>query len=565
MLSLGASAAAGTISHILKAAPEAGVFLAIALGYLLGRISFWGISLGSTAGTLLAAFAIGQFDLEVSPVAKSLFFAIFIFAMGFKVGPQFIASLSPATLREIVLALVVAVTALAMAVVFAKLIGLDKGMAAGLAAGSCTESTMVGTASDAIGKLTDVSAEEIKRLQANVAIGYAITYLFGAAGLVVFLTNVGPRILGINLREAAQRLEEELSGGAAKLSAGEFRAYRPFESRAFRSRARWKSAADLERSLGDRSAVIAVDRAGRRVEAADVGPIRPGEVVALEGRCGAMIHAADIVGDEVDDPVALSHVAEETEIVVTSREVAGRSLGELGEQGGRGVFLKQLTRQGRELPFTTGTTVERGDVLRVVGPLESVAATAARVGYADRPSDASDIVLLCVGVVLGLLIGRLGATVAGISISLGSGGGALIAGLIAGWLRSRYRLFGGFPPAAVAVISDLGLCMFIAMVGISAGPSAIEAMKEHGLALLFAGMLVTLVPPTVGLLFGRYLLRMKPVELLGAVAGSRCSTPSINALTDAAGNLTPALGFTVPYAVGNVLLTMAGPVVVALA
>jgi putative transport protein len=251
-------------------------------------------------------------------------------------------------------------------------------------------------------------------------------------------------------------------------------------------------------------------------------------------------------------------------VVVTRREVAGQTLAQLARERGHGIVLQRLVRAGQEIPYEWSTRVERGDLLSVAGDLPDVERLASDLGYADRPSPATDMVFVGMGVFLGGLLGLLAVTVGGVSITLTTSGGALISGLAFGWLRSTRPTFGRIPDAALWIFDTVGLAAFIGIVGLNAGPQFISGVRETGFGLVGAALIVAIVPHTIGLLFGRYVLRMNPVILLGAETGAGTTTAALRAVQDAAGSKLPVLGYTVPYAVGNILLTAWGPIIVAM-
>jgi AspT/YidE/YbjL antiporter-like protein len=163
-----------------------------------------------------------------------------------------------------------------------------------------------------------------------------------------------------------------------------------------------------------------------------------------------------------------------------------------------------------------------------------------------------------------LLVGLLGVTIGSVPLTLGGGGGALIAGLVCGWLRSRRPTMGAFPPQAQQTLSDLGLGGFIASIGLASGPAALAAVQAHGLMLLGVGVIVTLTPLIVGTLFAHRVLRMNPVIVCGALAGAMTVDAAVAGTCDVAESQTPVLGVAVPYAVANVVLTVLGPIIVGL-
>jgi putative transport protein len=325
----------------------------------------------------------------------------------------------------------------------------------------------------------------------------------------------------------------------------------------------------LEQRYGSNLTVEQVDRNGASV------PIAPGvllaadDLVLVAGRREALVAAAAVIGTEVADARFGALPVERVDVVLTRREVHGRSVAQLREQAGpeqgRGVYIAAVTRLETRIPALPGTELNRGDVLTLVGAKADVARGARQLGYVLPPTQKTDFVYLGLGVLAGMTIGHLGGRIGGVSVALGTGGGCLLSGLLFGWIRSRYPLIGSLPSAAAQILKDFGLATFIAAVGLSAAPDAIKLVREYGVALPFVGILMVLIPGLLSLWIGRMFLKLDAPMLLGAIAGQQCSTPAISALVGVTGNSTPVIGYTITYALSNILLPLMGPVVVGLA
>jgi putative transport protein len=286
-------------------------------------------------------------------------------------------------------------------------------------------------------------------------------------------------------------------------------------------------------------------------------------------RAEVLVEQSSIVGPEVDDKELLDFPLQVVDVVLTNRRLVGEPLPELAKSEPwqtkfRGVFLRRLTRTGEEIPITFTTRLDRGDVLSLIGAKRDVDRAVAVLGYADWPSSATDMIFVGTGIFIGGLVGLLSITIAGLPITLTASGGALIMGLVFGWLRSVFPAFGRIPEAAMWVFDTVGLSVFIGIVGLTAGPSFISGLQKSGVSLVFVGLVASILPHFVTILFGRYVLKMNPVILLGACSGAGTMTAALRAIQDEADSKLPALGYTVPYAVGNILLTAWGPVIVAL-
>jgi putative transport protein len=551
----------------LRNNPELAIFLTLAIGFLIGRVKFGSFSLGIVVGTLLAGVLIGQLDIKVPAVVKTIFFDLFLFTTGYKVGPQFFRGLKRDALPQVALTVVVCVACLFTAFGFAKLLGYDVGTAAGLLAGAFSESTVIGTAGEAIQRLAIPDAEKTALVN-NIPVAYAVTYLIGTASLVWFLPTIGPKLMGIKLREEGARKQAEIAG-AAELGLGVVSAARLFDVRAYRvtnPNLVNRTVAEVEALPQDiRVFIVRIRRGGEIIEPTLATVIHQDDVVAVMARQEAHVERGTRAGPEVDDKALLEIPIESLDVVVTNRSLVGKTLADLARlESARGVFLRHLMRAGQEIPIATGTVIDRGDVLCLIGAKPEVERAAKEVGYADRPTTTTDMVFVGTGIVIGGFVGLLSVTVAGIPLTLTASGGALIMGLVFGWLRSVYPFFGRIPEPAIWIFDTVGLCVFIGVVGLTAGPSFMAGLQKTGISLVFVGLAAALLPHTLGILFGRYVPRMEPLIVLGACAGAGTITAALRAIQDEARSSVPALGYTVPYAIGNILLTAWGPVLVAL-
>lgn len=554
------------IVGICRNNPQIVIFLAIALGYSIGKIKIFGFNLGSTAGVLLTALVLGQMNIVVHPLLKTVAFALFIFTIGYKVGPQFFGALKKDGLKYLWLSLFVGIVGLTLAILLGKFFGFGKGMTAGLLGGALTQSAVIGTAEGAIRHLSISVAQKIN-FESNVAIAYAITYIFGTAGLVVFYKIV-PKIMKINLKDEARKLEESMSGSAASEESSEFFSWhKQLNLRAYRvsnNNVAGKSLNEVEKLFPGKVAIDKVKRGDQIINPEPDIALRSGDIVAIVGNRGELLSASSIIGPEVEDKDITDLIGEILDVYVFKKDAVGKTLGEISKEHGHGCFLRRITRQGHELPLTRDTAVHKCDVLRVAGAKKDVENLVKYIGYPERPTVTTNLVMVGIGCVLGTLFGLLAVRVAGIPITLGVGGGVLISGLVFGWLRTVHPTFGQIPSSAQWIFTDLGLNLFVACVGLIAGPKAIHALQTTGGSLFIAGVILTLVPHIAGIVFGKLVLKLNPVLLFGALTGSGTVTAALNALKEEAQSAAPALGYTVCYAFGNVILTIWGVVIVSI-
>ncbi|HYY31823.1 MAG TPA: aspartate-alanine antiporter [Chthoniobacterales bacterium] len=558
-----------SLYDIVRSTPELAIFLTLAIGFYVGQLKIRGFSLGSVVGVLMTGLIIGQLGIPISPAIKSVFFLFFLFAVGYGVGPQFFHGLKSEGISQALFAALVCLACLVTAFLTARLFRLGIGYGTGVFGGACTVSSVLGVAAETIRELGGSPALHQDEINA-MSIAFAITYIFGTAGVSAFLALLGPKILGVDLPAECKALETAM--GANDPDPSVHSAYHAIGVRAYRVTDPLFAeitVSEFESRFPDQR--VFIERLRQNDKVVDSTPettIHQNDVVAIASRTETLIADASRFGVEISDPELLDYPSETLDVMITGQEVAGKTLGESVEIGhrqrSRGVFLRALTRGGHELPFNTGTKISNGDILRISGSKRDVERAAAIMGYPIRPSDASNVTLIGLGIFLGAIVGSLSIRVGEIPISLSTSGGTLLAGLIFGWLRSVHPNFGNIPSAGLWVFNNVGLSMFAAVVGIQAGPQFVQGLQEAGVTLLLAGVIVTIVPMFFALLIGKYLFKMHPGILLGACAGARASTAALSVIQDAANSRVPALGFTVCFAVSNTLLTIWGVVIVLL-
>ena len=551
---------------LISARPELAIFGALIIGYAIGAVKLGAFQLGGVAGTLLAALAIGQVGVHIDPDLQRFMFTLFIYALGFSVAPQFFASVDKTTWTWGLLVLIEIVVILCVVFTAAWLLKLDLGTASGLLAGAATESAVVGTASDAIGKL-GLSPAATQIFQANVATAYGLCYVFGLITIVLFTSQVAPWLLRIDLRKEAHRVLVELGGADLGLDSDQRHSFPMLVGRAFRvTTATGKSVAVVETELGGNVTIEVIQRQGVRVTVDQACVLEGGDVVGLVGLRAGLADAARSIGPELADPKVVDFIVETRDVVLTRagmhRAPVTALIKLLRTSGCHGVYLAGIMRMERSLPPLSGSVVRQGDVLQLFGRPEDVARAVRILGEASPPDNTTDFVYLGGGLVIGILIGMVTIRVADVPLSLGSAG-AMLSGLGFGWLRSRRPTFGAFPSAAAQILKDLGLAVFIAAIGLNSAPSVFTLLEAHGLGLPIAAVLVSLLPAAASLYIGRYVLHIEPAILCGAIAGQHASTPAIKATEAVAGNPVPVVGYTVTYAIANIVLPLLGPVVVA--
>jgi putative transport protein len=555
------------LEQFLVRYPELALFLVIAAGYWIGSFKVGAFSLGPVTGSLFAGLFVGQFaPVPVSGMTKSFLFLLFLFGIGYSVGPQFMQALKRDGLKPMLLAVVVCITGLAASILVAKALRLDPGFAAGLLSGALTQSAAMGTATDAVNGLPLPEADRA-RFVAHIAVADAICYIFGYAGVILFCTVGAPALLRIDLKAEALKLEQSL--GMSRAKPGLASGWRKFELRAYRLAegsplAGLTVAAAEARVPEHRLFIHRLRREGRILEVDPGMMLQPGDAIALSGPRQVIVELIGPRAEEIEDKELLDVPLMAADVLLISPTLAGKSLADVSrEDWTRGLYLRSVSRGGQEVPIAAGVVLQRGDLLRVVGPEPAVQKAASTIGAIVAPSSTTDFVVLGLAIFLGGVVGvLLTFSVGGMKISLSTSVGTLLAGLLVGHLRTRYPLFGRIPDGAVALMTSLGLAAFVGLTGIHAGPIFLSALGEAGVGLLLGGMVVTLAPQIVGLAFGHFALRMSPILLLGALTGAQTVTAAMAALQERSGSPVVVLGYAPAYPVANILLTTWGSLVV---
>ena len=552
---------------MLKQYPEIAIFLALSLGYYFGKFTFKGIGLGSVTATLIAGVVIGQIGITINQPLKAFSFLMFLFAVGYGVGPQFIRGIAKDGVPQAVFSVVQCVLSLAACVVIAKVAGYDLGYAAGFYAGTQTISASMGLATDAINRL-GLDADKAKALIDSMPVAYAVTYMFGTMGSAVVIAVLGPKLLGIDLVAACKDYMDKFGGGKKEIGGAGY-GWQRWALRAYKVQPGGKAAglrvAEAEGLTPDaRIFVGRIRRDGQIMDATADTVLKPGDVVAVAGEREVLVRVLQ-EAVEVDDKELLAVPVEGIDVLVTNKAVDGKTLAELAQiPEARGVFLRKITRgaTATDIPILANTKINRGDLLTLVGRTQDISAVIKVLGVADRPTDVTDMAFVGAAIVVGGLIGAILVKVAGVPLTLSTAGGALIAGIIGGWLRSVRPSFGRIPTPTVWFMNSVGLNIFIAIVGISAGPGFVNGLKTQGIGLFLWGALATTLPLVLGMYIAKYLFRFHDALTLGIVSGARTTTASLGLVCDQAKSQIPALGYTVTYAVGNTLLTIWGMVII---
>lgn len=553
------------LQTLLRNNPEIALFLAIAIGYWIGKFRFGSLQIGGVAGSLLAAVLISQIGIHIDSGLKTVLFALFIYAVGFQSGPQFFKSLGRQSLREVLMAFVLAISGLFTVLAVARMFHLDKGLAAGIAAGGLTQSAIIGTASSALEKL-GLPLAQTQMLQGHVAVGYAVTYIFGSLAPIIICVNILPWLMKRGLREDALTAEAEQMQGMAVYGDGERPALSEFVSRVYQVK---KAGQSIQQIESDHVTVEQIRRQKNLVAVTQDSTVEAGDLLLLFGHRADVISTGELLGEEIKQPPHdMDVVIVRHDVLLTNKAFVGKSVAEcsqiLSQVARHGVYFLGLKRGDKTLPLTSDLHILSGDIVTLYGTRQDVDRVAKELGSLLTRSLKTDLVFHGVGLVVGLLIGLIVVRLGSIPLTLGSGGGALLSGLLFGWYQNRHSKSGNMPMAASTLLVDFGLSGFVAVTGLQTGQQAVTTIMQQGITLFMLGVVVSIVPLIITMLFGRYVLQYKNTAVFaGALAGSRSANPALGEILNKAGNAVPTTSFAITYAIANVLLTLLGPLVVA--
>lgn len=549
--------------ELFSGSPTLVLFVVVGLGYLLGRTAIRGFELGATGGVLLIALAFGHAGFEPDPLIGTIGFTMFIYAVGVQAGPRFFSVMLENGPKYLALACVVGGTAVVTAKLLALAFGLDNGLTAGILAGALTSTpTLVGAQSAVeTGVAIIPVGQSPDDVFSNITVGYAITYVFGMVGLILIIKLL-PGILKLDLVASARSYAREKGFDESRLkTGGDLPVVRGYEVTG--EELVGKTVEEASAVIGAGQGAIRIKRGRDLLTLDDVDTVQMGDrfsALATPGR-HAELRELEYLTPGILDPELLDAQIDTIELVVMSDSVAGHRLDELQATRDFRAFVTRIRRNQIDMPVADETVLQRGDTLMVVGEAEWLERLAERVGVIESDVIETDLLTFAGGIALGVLIGQIQIKIGAVSVGLGSAGGLLLTGILVGYLSSLRPTFGRVPPAARYITMELGLLFFMVGIGMTAGAGIVEALVSVGPVVIFSGIVVLLVPVVVGYLFGHYVLKLNPALLLGSITGAMTSTPALGAVQDAAKSSIPALGYAGTYAIANILLALAGTLI----
>ncbi|QCR37825.1 aspartate:alanine antiporter [Nissabacter sp. SGAir0207] len=550
------------VSNLLNGNYVLLLFVVLALGLCLGKLRLGSIQLGNSIGVLVVSLILGQQHFAINTEALSLGFMLFIFCVGVEAGPNFFSIFFRDGKNYLMLALVMVTSAMLIALGLGKLFGWDIGLTAGMLAGAMTSTPVLVGAGDTL-RNTLGNGELLTAAQNNLSLGYALTYLIGLVSLI-FGARYLPKLQHQDLPTSAQQIARERGLDAdsqRKVYLPVIRAYRVGQELVA-----WADGKNL-RELGIyRQTGCYIERIRRNgILATPDGDavLQVGDEIALVGYpdAHARLDPSFRNGKEVFDRDLLDMRIVTEEIVVKNNNAVGKRLSQI-KLTDHGCFLNRVIRSQIEMPIDDSTVLNKGDVLQVSGDARRVKSVADRVGFISVHSQVTDLLAFCAFFIIGLMVGMITFQFHNFSFGIGNAAGLLFAGILLGFLRANHPTFGYIPQGALNMVKEFGLMVFMAGVGLSAGSSITQGLGAIGGQMLLAGLVVSLVPVVICFMFGAFVLKMNRALLFGALMGARTCAPAMEIISDTARSNIPALGYAGTYAIANVLLTLAGTLIV---
>lgn len=561
---------------ILREYPVVSLFLTVGIGFFVGRLKIGHFSLGSVTAVLIVGVIIGQLNITLSEQIKSFFFMMFLFSIGYSVGPQFFRSLKGMGLKQVAFALLMSMMCFGVTVCVALMFAYNAGESVGLFSGSQTCSALLGVGGDAITNFAKggaIAANNVNDQLNIMPVCYAVTYIYGTLGTVIILGTIGPKILGGLERVRAQTAELEATmddnawlSDPVNVNALRHVAYRSFIVKNIYF-ATGPTVAQVEEYININGRRVFIDRVrrvdGTIVEVDENTPIYMGDHVVMCGRREFLVDDIPLIGEEINDQSLLQYPVQRIPVLLMNKNFIGKTVKELRSQSYmRGVVIGTITRNDAGIEVTGDTTLAKRDNIVLLGRRENVQRATKELGFMDIPTKQTDIMFLGLAIFIGGFFGAIPLVIDNIPISFGTSGGSLIAGLVFGWLRSRRPTWGKIPDSALWLMNHLGLNVFIAVIGIDAAPSFFAGLESVGFGLLLAGIIATTIPLFFGIWLGHKVFKFHPAITLGCCAGTRTCTAALGAVQESLGSTLPAMGYTVTYAVSNIMLVIWGLMVV---
>lgn len=558
--------------EFLQHQPFFAIFGVVAIGMWLGARKVGGISLGSVVCIILvglvlsiSAHTLAGVSLELPDILKTVFFNLFIFAIGVKIGPQFFAGLERDGWHLVTIGLIVAVLAPLVAFACGKFFDWPAGSVAGVLAGSNNSSATFGAASAALsgGGRVLKDGETVALVTGALSAAFALCYTVSQVQFVL-LMKLMPKLAGFDAPAEAKKFEASMSAGNSAPLPGTVEAGDVVDTsiaiRSYRVSRETIGGHTIEqiRAKAPRISIEMVRRGERWITPDDKMKLEAGDEVVVAAPLTAQVKVREALGPEIPDTEARARIPVHTvDVVVGKKSAAGKTLPALLASLGPGLYANALFRAGAELPVDGGTPLKLGDTIRLTGAESKIDVLGDEVGQVIRASHVNDVLTLALGLLVGAALGAIPVPVFGVRISFGAAA-VLVTGIIFGWLKTRHPALGGpISEGGRSLLEVLGLNTFTAVLALNSGLAVYQVMQDGPIwSLILSCLIISAVPALIAWWVGRHLLKMNPSLLMGAIAGARQNTSSMQAAQEMSESAVPGIGYPVPLAITTVALSV---------
>lgn len=510
------------------------LFLIVALGFMLGRIKVKGLSLDVSA-VIFIALLFGHFGVVIPKELGNFGLVLFIFTIGIQAGPGFFDSFRSKGKALIVIALLIVGSACVSAVGLKYLFGMETPSVVGLIAGALTSTPGLAVAIDSTNSPL-------------ASIAYGVAYPFGVIGVILFVKLL-PKFWRVDLQKEADRLENEHRGQFPELSTCIFKVTNTlaFGKSLKQINIRSMTGAVVSRLMHCDEIVIP--------QASSV--LHKGDIIQAVGSEEALAKLELLIGEREEGELPLHHTQEVVSLLLTNKKAVNKMLGELNLQYAYGCTVTRVRRSGIDISPSPDLVLKFGDKLMVAGEKDDLIGVSKLLGNDAKKVSDTDFFPIAMGIVLGVLFGKFNLSFSdSFSFSPGLTGGVLIVALVLGAVGKTGPVLWTMSGASNHLLRQLGLLLFLAEVGTSAGRNLVETFQESGLLMFGVGAVITLVPMFVALFVGRYLLKINPLDMLGAITGGMTSTPGLVAADSMAKSNIPGVAYATVYPIAMVFLIL---------
>ena len=544
-----------SIVHFMVSNQVFTLFICLAIGFLIGNYKIAGkFNIGATVGTLIVTLIVGQIgSFPRDEMLGTIFFGAFMFSVGYRIGPQLLVSLKLFGIRILIASIFWMVVAFLVGWSLFSAFKIGPGIAAGVISGALTQSATVASSLQTIGSLP-VSQSVRATYEAQLPVAYALTYVFGTLGVIIFLRDLAPKILGISIAEQGPKMAEHYHFHAKNPNPTWRRTYRIAND----SPLVGKTLEEFNRRSNYRIIGLAAFHDGKMTDHLEY-QLQAGDLLTV---IGYAVHF-----DRLMRVPGLTEVLTPTNAPRERAFVLGKNFkpGELALLRQHGVFVNiQDPISGNQQLINQ---LRSGDVISLTGNTSRTKAILKKMGRWKAADTAMNYSLFSLGIGCASLLGIIGLKLNSIPLQLGNGTAALIMGLILSSWIERHRDRKSIPVTVTSFLQSFGLTLFVGTVGLQSAQAFTSAIKSLGIGVLFIGAMISIIPHLLTLFFGRYILKMEPLALIGALTGSGTIAAAMNEISQKAGpegGAYYAAAFTPAFVVGNIGITLLGPIFVAL-